>query len=767
MIAFKDWKLTQEGPLPVMQYDHLSCRLQVRGAMPEGYAWAMLVKAGDAMNIIAMEPDEGGLSALLTAEELSLRGYYQMQLRGTRGEEVRHTNVIRVFVEGSLSGDVQWPVLPTEFTQMEQAILAAAKRAEEAAARTPQIREGSWWVYDPAVGDYVDTGVRVQVDVDLATPDWQQNDESAGDYVKNRTHYEFMEEILVPLELQWDGDSEGKESVVLPVEELDFQLVKVTDVTPTAADLSGSTIRICSAMEGETMVEEIPVGEMLEVQDLAAMGLPMAMAILEGMPMILSVREACSFMGCDFTAGLWVFRILQEGMEMYLAGLTTANAIVPGQRLAVKKLDNRYLEPFVLKKIPPRVICRETVMLFAAKRLTLPWNTEVTEGETYIVCYNGTDYSVPCETMTLDGQQGFALGNRKLAGGEDNGLPFLVVSLPESGQTAFYVSSIETLMHSFGIRTAAGEAYRMENRYLDLDRAWMPEQVVEEKEITGDVSVFAGKSTMGKAFKTTAFAWGNRYVVTWNGVEYNCIAKGVVLGSGLTDLVIGNVPVAYSNTEIPDTGEPFCLSLGVNAQTGEIGNVLLYATEDAVFSVRGEVSRWNTLPYYAAPAPYTIPTDLAAGKDGGGEAAAPAYEEMRQAELALQAGAKVYGFWRGAAVEVLRVSPDGKNNRHTVVYRTEDGSVYTADCYTAAEPVTPAVQREDLILLDGNEAKYRVYAQAGGALCVEGADGAVSYQIPRVEHGGLILESSTAGSSKRFRLTVNDAGVLSAVEMTE
>ena len=158
MIAFKDWKLTQEGPLPAMQYDHLSCRLQVQGVLPEGYEWAMLVKAGDAMNIIAMELGEEGLTALLTAEELSLRGYYQMQLRGTKGEEVRHTNVIRVFVEGSLSGDVQWPELPGTFTKLEERLERKVQTAEEYALHPPVIGEhGTWLVWDGAV--YADSGM--------------------------------------------------------------------------------------------------------------------------------------------------------------------------------------------------------------------------------------------------------------------------------------------------------------------------------------------------------------------------------------------------------------------------------------------------------------------------------------------------------------------------------------------------------------------------------------------------------------------------------
>ena len=39
--------------------------------------------------------------------------------------------------------------------------------------------------------------------------------------------------------------------------------------------------------------------------------------------------------------------------------------------------------------------------------------------------------------------------------------------------------------------------------------------------------------------------------------------------------------------------------------------------------------------------------------------------------------------------------------------------------------------------------------------------------LTRLEEGDIIIPSSTAGSTKKFRLTVTDAGVVSAVEVTD
>lgn len=44
-------------------------------------------------------------------------------------------------------------------------------------------------------------------------PDFTQNDPTAPDYVKNRTHYEETAVVNEPLNITWDGNTEGKVSV--------------------------------------------------------------------------------------------------------------------------------------------------------------------------------------------------------------------------------------------------------------------------------------------------------------------------------------------------------------------------------------------------------------------------------------------------------------------------------------------------------------------------------------------------------------------------
>ncbi|MBR4857430.1 MAG: collagen-like protein [Bacteroidaceae bacterium] len=73
-----------------------------------------------------------------------------MQLRATQGEKVRHTNIINIYIPASLSGDGQWPTVPSEFTQLE-------KRVQSYAEHPPIIGENEhWWKWDGEA--YIDTG---------------------------------------------------------------------------------------------------------------------------------------------------------------------------------------------------------------------------------------------------------------------------------------------------------------------------------------------------------------------------------------------------------------------------------------------------------------------------------------------------------------------------------------------------------------------------------------------------------------------------------
>lgn len=151
MLLFSDWTIKTDGDLIARQYDNLSRELLVMGTLPEGWAWELLVQAGGSVNVIALSPRKGGVGVTLTAEMLTKAGLYALQLRGGRGEEVRHTNVIQVVVPTSLVGDATWPELPSEFSQAEANIRALNAHPPYAGSN------GYWMIWDLETGDYVES----------------------------------------------------------------------------------------------------------------------------------------------------------------------------------------------------------------------------------------------------------------------------------------------------------------------------------------------------------------------------------------------------------------------------------------------------------------------------------------------------------------------------------------------------------------------------------------------------------------------------------
>lgn len=113
----------------------------------------MLVQYGEYLDIILMSQVPNGIAATLTRNQLSFSGRYTMQLRGTKGDEVRHTNCIDVTIPSSLSGDGTWPEIPTEFSEMEQ-------RLNELYANPPKPgANGTWLLWNPDTNEYEESDI--------------------------------------------------------------------------------------------------------------------------------------------------------------------------------------------------------------------------------------------------------------------------------------------------------------------------------------------------------------------------------------------------------------------------------------------------------------------------------------------------------------------------------------------------------------------------------------------------------------------------------
>lgn len=208
MMVFHDWELEAGGEVIARQFDNLTRTLTVTGDIPAGWEWAMLVQVDEAMDIIPLTQAEGALSAILTAEQLSVSGSYTMQLRAIQGDRVKHTNTVNVYIPISLSGDKQWPTVPSEFSHIERRIMAKATEVEGYATHPPTIGgNGNWWEWDGTT--YVDTGVLADVtNLEKAVGDINVALSRIADLQESYMSTEQLDAIIAEQENYIGGDAE-------------------------------------------------------------------------------------------------------------------------------------------------------------------------------------------------------------------------------------------------------------------------------------------------------------------------------------------------------------------------------------------------------------------------------------------------------------------------------------------------------------------------------------------------------------------------------
>ena len=119
------------------------------------------------------------------------------------------TNVVTVFLKESNNlwekdapePQNSWVV---QVVDAKDKALAAAIRAENAAIHQPypNSETETWWVWDASAGAYTNTGISYKGESSVQS-DWNQNDDTQPDYVKNRPFYEgdptvLLEESTIP-----------------------------------------------------------------------------------------------------------------------------------------------------------------------------------------------------------------------------------------------------------------------------------------------------------------------------------------------------------------------------------------------------------------------------------------------------------------------------------------------------------------------------------------------------------------------------------------
>ena len=257
-----------------------------------------------------------------------------------------------------------------------------------------------------------------------------------------------------------------------------------------------------------------------------------------------------------------------------------------------------------------------------------------------------------------------------------------------------------------------------------------PVETVLVEESTVSFSESSGGSYQGQVQSTFSPTLGKTYKVSWDGTTYQSACVEIE-----GNIVIGNLSILGMGS---DTGEPFFMipkALGIIVFTSD-------TSASHTISISGYIESVVKInPKYLPMASETEP-----GIVMFGDLANSVLQQVED-KYFTPTDFQVSGY---GGSEVIKECAD-KNNGYGVSIPGEKSGGVVLSCYnnTTNEYITS--------ILSGG-ADIKCYKISQGVSNIE--------QLWGISEDGVIIPSSTANSTKKFKITVDDSGTISATELT-
>ena len=149
MLYMENWTVCAPADYSLgFEGDHLANVFELTAQLPEGWDLKMDVEQEGEKNIIQLEREGNVFSAPLTEGMLTRDGTCFLQIRGTKGDMVRHSNIFLAMVHHSVNASQAFPSpLPSEFEQIERRISGLNQHP-------PMPGEGVWLIWNGVTEQY-------------------------------------------------------------------------------------------------------------------------------------------------------------------------------------------------------------------------------------------------------------------------------------------------------------------------------------------------------------------------------------------------------------------------------------------------------------------------------------------------------------------------------------------------------------------------------------------------------------------------------------
>lgn len=155
VLYMQDWHICVPVDFSLgFEGDNNAVTLEISTDLPDGWDLKVDVAKDGEKNIIQLNRRDNVYYALLTSSMLADDGVYEMQVRGTLGDQVRHSNIFLSHVHNSINAtDAFPPPLPSEFEQMEDRLTSINNNP-------PQPGENGYWlIWDPDDMEYKESDI--------------------------------------------------------------------------------------------------------------------------------------------------------------------------------------------------------------------------------------------------------------------------------------------------------------------------------------------------------------------------------------------------------------------------------------------------------------------------------------------------------------------------------------------------------------------------------------------------------------------------------
>ena len=165
-------------------------------------------------------------------------------------------------------------------------------------------------------------------------------------------------------------------------------------------------------------------------------------------------------------------------------------------------------------------------------------------GKTYIVNWNGTEYTCVGQDISAMAPGAVLLGNLGAVDGTiGTGEPFVMVSALNGETQAAMVLSLEDINElTLSIKEMTGTIHKLDNRCLDL--AWLPTMTVGMGEVQAETALNQSSTDIDTYYfeSTCSFEVGKNYTIIIGDVEYDAVAfDGAVIGLEIGTFLTDNI----------------------------------------------------------------------------------------------------------------------------------------------------------------------------------------------------------------------------------